>query len=569
MDDQLSFAWAAAQRAVSAGRIGIPVALRLIDYGQPDHGRLPALLAWHADRACTLLNTGPVLVWAGGQPASGQLDVQIRGRQGQSLLLSAGAMAHASPLVALTVIGQRGIACWEPDDLASAGSLTTSATSGPLGNDAELSSRGRDLLKAIASSRETGEAVGLGGERLAAGRPRTLAIPAAAGRSTRRAIAVTARPLGVLLISGAQTHQEMYAPAFAADPRCRLIGLTDENDISPRRRLLNEQLAQSLGIPLLDGLDDALARTDVHVVSVCAEPERRARVIERVLAAGKHLYLDKPLAATIDEASRIRAQVRATGARSQMFSLVHSPAGERVRSVLESGRLGELLSVHCDWFFAKGPAGTAQFGEPRREAAYPTTFEAIESKRELYNIGVYPLAMLAWLLKKKVRRVFATTGNYFFAEHQRNGMEDFAQAWFEFEGGIPATMSVGRTGWHSHPAGGVQRTWLTGTRGSVCIDAYHPRLEIWSDEPAWPTPARSPEDPMGFWGSTQRAVGIVAKQAWLAPSDEHADVRHFVDCLAAGHDSDLPAESAADALEALLAAYQSAAAGQPVSLVRP
>ena len=88
-----------------------------------------------------------------------------------------------------------------------------------------------------------------------------------------------------------------------------------------------------------------------------------------------------------------------------MFSLVHSPAAERVKGVLKSGRLGELLAVHCDVFFAKGPAGTATFGEPRREHAHPTTFEALESKRELYNIGVYPLAMLAWLLKQKVRRV--------------------------------------------------------------------------------------------------------------------------------------------------------------------
>ena len=268
-------------------------------------------------------------------------------------------------------------------------------------------------------------------------------------------------------------------------------------------------------------------------------------MIARALAAGKHLYLDKPLAATPEQASQIRAQVRAAGTRSQMFSLVHMPAAERVRAVLESGRLGELLAIHCDLFFAKGPAGTAQFGEPRREDAQPTAFEAIESKGELYNIGVYPLAMFSWLLKKKVRRVLATTGNYFFAEHQRNNMEDFAQARFELEGGITATMCVGRTGWQSHAAGGVQRTWLVGTRGTACIDAYRPRMETWSDEPVWPTPARNPEDPMGFWTSTQRAVGILAKQAWIAPSDEHADVRHFLDCLVAGRDSDLPAAYAA------------------------
>ena len=88
MEDRLSFAWAAAERVVTAGRIGTPVALRLVDYGQSDHGRLLPLLALHADRACTLLKTDPALVWAGGQPASGTVDVLIRGSHGQSLLLS-------------------------------------------------------------------------------------------------------------------------------------------------------------------------------------------------------------------------------------------------------------------------------------------------------------------------------------------------------------------------------------------------------------------------------------------------------------------------------------------------
>jgi predicted dehydrogenase len=463
-------------------------------------------------------------------------------------------------LVGLTVIGQRGIASWEPGDE----SHTPAASHAPA-----LSARAEEFLKAIGTSIETGEACPLGAARPEANRPQTLTIAAASRKAPVRLPAVSAcQPLGVLLVSGAQTHQEMYAASFAADRRCRLVGLTDDEHLSPRRRSLNEQLAQSLGIPLLGSLGDALARSDVHLVSVCAEPERRAAIIERVLAAGKHLYLDKPLAASLEQASRIRAQARAAGVFSQMFSLVHAPAAQRVRAVLDSGRLGELVAIHCDLFFAKGPAGTAQLGKPRREDPRPSCFEAIESKRELYNIGVYPLALLAWLLKKPVRRVFATTGNFFFAEHQRNDMEDFAQASLEFEGGVTATLSVGRTGWHSHAAGGVNRTYLVGTRGAACIDAYRPRLEVWADEPAWPDPPRNPEDPMGFWGSTQRAVGIRPKQSWLSASDEHADVRHFLDCLIGGHDSDLRAEDAAGVLESLLAAYQSAAISQPVSIAR-
>lgn len=83
---------------------------------------------------------------------------------------------------------------------------------------------------------------------------------------------------GLLLIGGSHTHQENYARAFEADPRCRLVGLTDESEIPPRRMELNQRLAAELDVPLLPDLEEALARDDVDLVSVCAEPERRGNL---------------------------------------------------------------------------------------------------------------------------------------------------------------------------------------------------------------------------------------------------------------------------------------------------
>src|SRR4051812_38934110 len=95
---------------------------------------------------------------------------------------------------------------------------------------------------------------------------------------------------GVLLVTGAQTHQEDYAAAFAADRRCKLVAVTDEPDIDRRRRELNERLARELRIPYLPDLGEALKRNDVQIVSVCAPPERRGRIALRCAQAGKHLY---------------------------------------------------------------------------------------------------------------------------------------------------------------------------------------------------------------------------------------------------------------------------------------
>src|SRR5438876_222680 len=115
------------------------------------------------------------------------------------------------------------------------------------------------------------------------------------------------RRYGVLLVTGSHTHQENYAAAFAADQRCRLIAVTDEPNIDRRRRDLNERLAKSLGIPYVADLQKALADKQVHIVSVCAPPERRGRIAVQCARAGKHLYLDKSLVPRLREADDLVA----------------------------------------------------------------------------------------------------------------------------------------------------------------------------------------------------------------------------------------------------------------------
>jgi predicted dehydrogenase len=375
----------------------------------------------------------------------------------------------------------------------------------------------------------------------------------------------------VLLVSGDHTHQPQYAEALAADPRCRLIALADEASVTPRRRQKNQEMAKRLAIPVLGDLDAALARDDVHIVSICAEPQRRGPIIVRAARAGKHLYLDKPLAGSLAEADEIVAACRAAGIVSHMWSMVRAPLATTSRELLASGCLGDLVTVHCDLTFAKGFPGTATLGKPRRETPAPQVYEVVDSKRELTNVGVYPLVMLLWLTGRTVRRVRATTGNYFFREHQANDMEDFGQILLEMDGGLVATISAGRTGWRSHPAGGLNRVALVGSKDAAIVDADHPRVAVWADADAWTPPQRDPEDPMGMWGGPKpKRYAARVKQAWIAPpAAAQSDVGYFLDCIAQGRASDVSALLAAHATEALLAAYQSAASGRTVDLPLP
>ena len=120
---------------------------------------------------------------------------------------------------------------------------------------------------------------------------------------------------GVLLLGGNRTHQENYASSFAQDARCRLIAFADEPDAPPERITLGRSLAESLELPFID-LDAALAREDVHIVSLCTDVERRGRIGAKCAEAGKHVYLDKPMAFTPEDAEKIVAAVAKTGVRS-------------------------------------------------------------------------------------------------------------------------------------------------------------------------------------------------------------------------------------------------------------
>jgi predicted dehydrogenase len=375
-------------------------------------------------------------------------------------------------------------------------------------------------------------------------------------------------PFGLLLIAGSHTHQENYARAFAADRRCRLVGLTDEPRVSQRRDALNRRLAEELDIPYLDDFDAALARDDAQLVSVCPEPERRGVLAARCARAGKHVYIDKPLTTSVDAANQVVAAVREAGVKSQMFSLVRTPVAAKAKRILDSGRLGKLVGLHCELLFAKGISGTADLSQPRREKPVADRFTFLDSKRELFCVGLYPFVLFQWLTGRRFTHVSGSTSNYFFAEHQGNDVEDFSCLMLGMDDGVETTVTVGRTGWKSHPSHGVNRVHLVGTRDSVTLDAYEQRLEFFCDATAWQQPAvPHPEDPMGFWSSTQKEGGVEPKTDWF-PTDAavHSDASYFLDCIEQDRESDVPASVGAHAVEAILAGYVTAAEGLTVQI---
>ncbi len=375
------------------------------------------------------------------------------------------------------------------------------------------------------------------------------------------------KSLGVLCIGGLQTHQENHATGFDADKRSHIVAVADEVGIDERRRSLNVRLAERYGVPYMDGIEEALALPAIDIVSMCADVERRHRVAIMCASAGKSLYLDKPLAMNADLAQSIVSAVSTASVVSQMYSFVHTPWAKAAKRCVNSGRLGKLLAVHADILFAKGSGGTAMSDGPRVEDPEPTGFTFIESKREFFDLGVYPIGLCRWLVDAEPIKVSAVTGNYFFEQHIRNDTEDFGAVSMEFDGGVVATATGGRIGWNSHPAGGPHRITVVGELGMERFDAWEPRIEIYSTGELPKLPPPHPQDPMGMWRSTQQEAGVPRKKSYVPLADETSwypdDITAFLNCLQQGQEPIMSAERALGSSKVITAAYRSAASGNP------
>ena len=379
--------------------------------------------------------------------------------------------------------------------------------------------------------------------------------------------------LGVLLIGGKRSHQESHAAVFTEHPRCRLVAVADETDAPDIRHELNQELADDHGIPYIRDLDEALARPDVQIVSMCARIERRGVVAVKCAEAGKHVYLDKPLCGSVEAADAIVEAMDKAGVVNQMYCTIHSGWVQRAKHAIDSGALGTLRAIHCEELFAKGPPGTAPKDVVRKEKERHTDFTFPESKREMFDVGVYPLTAIHWLTGRKAKAVTALTGNYFFAEHVKNDTEDFGAISMQLEGGISASIIAGRFGYMSHPGGGVQRIVLVGDRATATFDASLPRVEVYNTDPSFVQPDRDEFDPMRMWGSTDERVPMMPRNRWRRLDGGRDvmtdDIAAFVDCIENDDRPFITAREAAQPVEILMAAFMSAARNKEIRLPIP
>ena len=326
-------------------------------------------------------------------------------------------------------------------------------------------------------------------------------------------------PVRVGVLGVAHVHAPSYAHSLQNSKGAVALGHWDKDPEAARR--FEEQHAGKAW----EDREALLAQCDAVVIA--GENLDHADLIESAAAAGKAVLCEKPLAASKEQADRIRAAVEKSGTMLMTaFPCPFSPAFESAQAKVESGEVGRVLAV-CATNHGKCPGGW--FTDPAKSGG-----------GAMIDHVVHVADVLRRLLREEPVRVHAVTGNNMHGE----SWEDTAMLTIEYPGGAFATLDASWSRPESYKAWGDVTLKIVGEKGVIELDLF-PQAVDWFSEKS------GAHSQLGFGtGLDQRMV------------DE------FIEAVRERRTPRVTMEDGLAASEIALAGYESARTGQPVSVGR-
>ncbi len=129
---------------------------------------------------------------------------------------------------------------------------------------------------------------------------------------------------------------------FASLADCRLKTICD---LSPE--LLEKHGAGYPGVQTTQEVGDVLADDEIDAVVVATPAPTHFDLARRVLDAGKHVYVEKPLTLSVGEAEALVEQADAAGRKLMVGHLLeYHPCVLRLKELIDSGELGGIYYMY-------------------------------------------------------------------------------------------------------------------------------------------------------------------------------------------------------------------------------
>ena len=137
--------------------------------------------------------------------------------------------------------------------------------------------------------------------------------------------------------------------------------------------------------------EEMLENPDIDVVDICTPNNLHLDMIEKAVAAGKHILCEKPLAVNLEEAEKISSLTKDNKkCYGMVFNNRHLPSVIRARQIVEEGKLGRILSFRSVYRHSSGT-------DPNKAAGWKQNKD-ICGAGVLFDLGSHAIDLLNCVL---------------------------------------------------------------------------------------------------------------------------------------------------------------------------
>jgi predicted dehydrogenase len=199
---------------------------------------------------------------------------------------------------------------------------------------------------------------------------------------------------------------------FASLPGCELAWCCDASEAARER-----WRPAFPGARFTADLDDLLADPDLDAIVLATPVPTHGELAETILRAGKHCFVEKPLAQSVADAERAVAAARETGRTLMVGHLLeYHPGVAKLKEIAEAGELGPIHYIYSN---------RLNLGQLRAD------------ENALWSLGAHDISVLLHLAQEEPYEVEARGESY-----MRPGVEDVVFGFLRFPSGLAAHLHL-------------------------------------------------------------------------------------------------------------------------------
>jgi predicted dehydrogenase len=280
---------------------------------------------------------------------------------------------------------------------------------------------------------------------------------------------------------------------FSDLPGCELVWCCDSSGAARAR--VQERFP---GVRLAQDIDELLSDPELDAIALASPVSTHGELARGVLEAGKHCFVEKPLAQSVVEAERAVAAAHASGRVLMVGHLLeYHPGVQKLKQLSATGELGDRIYYIY--------SNRLNLGQLRAD------------ENALWSLGAHDVSVVLHLAGEEPREAVANGESYV-----RDGVEDVVFCFLRFPSGLSAHLHLSWLDPHKE-----RRFTVVGSRRMATFDdmALEGKVTIYDKG--------FDEDARGYGEYITRSGDIFCPRI---PNVEplRVECQHFIECIRTG-----------------------------------